>query len=144
MGIVKKEANNLEDLNAFQIAVIDIIESFDYELLDLRYIEELKQVIVTLHGVVLFITPTDISLSFEINITPDAAGNLILILAEKIPTSHIYITDSFIITSDEKGNKLALFGKDAHEAYNKGLSQEMYNPTYLNILMNPNIKFFEC
>jgi hypothetical protein len=145
MGILKRNTKKVyDDYSDFQLGVISILDDYDYEILDLRYIEEFKQMVVTLKGVVIFISPTDLSLSFEINQTPDKAANFILILAEKVAPENIHITDSFIITTDTKGKKIAVFGPDAQEIYHRDLAYESYTNGYMRVLMSPNIKFYNC
>jgi len=144
MTIEKRDSNNLSGYNPFQVVVISILEDYDYDIVDIRYISEVKQVVITIKGMVLFVTPIDISLSFEINTMPDIVGNLILILAQQIPPKNIYVTDSFIITTDLKGEKIAVFGKDAKEVYERDLVRNTYDDQYFKILTSDVIKFYEC
>jgi hypothetical protein len=145
MAIIKRKTRDVyDDYSKFQIGVIEKLDEYDYEILDLRYIEEFKQVVITLKGAVLFITPSDLSISFEINRTPDSVANFILILSEKVKPSKIHITDSFIITTDTKGKKIAVFGSDAIEIYKRDLATDSFNNGYMRVLMSPNIKFYQC
>jgi hypothetical protein len=145
MAIVKRKTENVEGYTPFQLGIISILDDYDYHILDMRYIEAYKQIVVTIAGLVIFITPTDVSISFEITTTPDQVGNFILILAETIDPKAIHITDSFIITRDDKGQKIAVFGPDAQAAYENDLvAQERYNNGYMKILTSPNVKFFNC
>lgn len=144
MGIVKKVAYDYDDYTPFQEGVLEILDEYDYEILDLRYIEEYQQVVATLKGLVMFITPEDVSLAFEISQTPVKVANLTLILAERIDTKHIHLTDSFIITKDSNGNNIAVFGPDAEEIYKVDLAKQAYDPKYLAILVSPNVKFYKC
>lgn len=144
MGIEKRSAENVEGYTPFQLGVISILDDYDYHILDMRYMEEQKQIVVTIAGLVLFITPTDVSLSFEITTTPDQVGNLVLILSETMDPKSIHITDSFIITKDAKGQKIAVFGPDAQAAYQNDLARETYNNSYIKILTSPHVKFFNC
>jgi hypothetical protein len=154
MGIVKRDAAAKEDYTAFQLAVISVLDEYDYVIVDLRYIEELKQIVITLNwnaefkkeqkGIVLFISPNEISLSFEISTTPDVIANLVLILSERIIPSKIHITDSFIITKDIKNKMVAVFGEDAQEIYEKDLANGSYNNQYVKILTDPSVVFYDC
>lgn len=144
MGIVKRDVNNWDGFDAFQFEVLTILDEYGYEIADLRYIEELKQIVITIQGMVIFVTREDVSVSFEINITPDIVANLILILAAQININNIHITDSFIITKNPKGENIAVFGPDAQEIYERDLTSETYNNKYFNVLMSPNIKFYDC
>jgi hypothetical protein len=145
MGITKRSTKQVyDDYSDFQLGVIEILDEYDYEILDLRYIEEFKQIVITLKGLVLFVTQSDVSISFEINKTPDTAANFILILSEKVSPKNIHVTDSFIITQDVKGKNIAVFGPDAQEIYRRDLAYESYNNGYLRVLMSPNIKFYKC
>lgn len=144
MGIVKRDINNVDGLSILQSTVLNILSEYDYEIADLRYIEELKQVIITIKGIVLFVDINDMSMSFEINASPETVSTIILILAEKIKSTIIHVTDSFYITDDIKGNKIALFGSDAKKVYERGLINNDEDNKYLNILRNENIKFYEC
>jgi hypothetical protein len=144
MGIIKKDMNNVSDLTAFHIGVINILDEYGYDIADLRYIEELSQLVITIKGMVLFVTLKEITISFEINTTPDIVANLILILAEKIQSSRIHVTDSFIITRNPKGEKIAVFGHDAQELYERDLASEVYDKKYYDILTSSSIKFYEC
>lgn len=141
MGIVKKDTSKPCG-NEFQNDVISILDDYGYDILDLRYIEDIKQVVVTISGVVLFATETDLSISFEINLVPSDAGNLILILSTHINPKKIHLTDCFVITTNPKGEKIAVFGEDAKEAYYSDLMTE--GNKYMKILTSPNIKFYEC
>lgn len=144
MGIVKKDVNDRVSYSSFQLGVLSILDEYDYTIADIRYIEELKQMVITIQGIVLFITPNEISVSFEITTTPDVVATLILILAEKIESKNIHVTDSFIITKDVKGDKIAVFGPDAQKVYETDLARETYRNDYIGILMSPNVKFFNC
>jgi hypothetical protein len=144
MGIVKVDKHDVNKIAVFQSAVLATLDEYDYDIADLRYIEELKQIVITIKGVVLFVTEIDISISFEINIKPDFVANLILILAERIAASKIHVTDSFLITTDAKGKKIAVFGSDAQEIYERDLGLETYTNKYFNILTNNKIKFYDC
>jgi hypothetical protein len=95
-------------------------------------------------GIVLFITETDVSVSFEISITPDIVGNLILILSEKILPKTIHITDSFIISLDDKGKRIAIFGDDAQTLYEKQLASQTYNNKFFKILTSEHTRFYNC
>jgi hypothetical protein len=144
MGIVKKDVNDRESYSPFQLGVLSILDEYDYVIADTRYIEEFKQIVITIHGIVLFITPEEISISFEITTTPDAVAALILILAERIQPKNIHVTDTFIITKDVKGNKIAVFGPDAQAVYQTDLAREAYRNDYISVLMSPNVKFYDC
>ena len=145
MGIVKKNVNDVNDYSAFQLGVISILDDYDYDILDLRYIEEFKQIVITISGLILFVTPNEISISFEITTMPEYVSNLILILAERIPTKLIHVTDSFIITKDTKGERIAVFGSDAQTVYEHNLATQFRNQNdYLNVLKSPNVKFYNC
>lgn len=145
MAIVKKDVNDVNDYSAFQLGVISILDDYDYEILDLRYIEEFKQIVVTIAGLVIFISPEDMSISFEITTTPDGVANLILILTERIPAKLIHVTDSFIITTDVKNEKIAVFGSDAQSAYEYDLVKRFRSHhEYMNVLTSPNVKFYNC
>jgi hypothetical protein len=145
MGIVKKNVDDVDDYSAFQLGVISILDDYDYDILDLRYIEEFKQIVITIAGLVLFITPNEISISFEITTMPEFVANLILILAERIPTKVIHVTDSFIITKDTKGERIAVFGSDAQAVYQHDLASRFRDQNdYLNVLKSPNVKFYNC
>lgn len=144
MGIVKKDTGNVDDLSSFQVGVLTLLEEYDYEIVDLRYIEEIKQLVVTIKGIVIFVTPEELTISFEINMTPDIVANLILILADRILPKNIHITDSFIITRNPKGEKIAVFGKDAQDIYERDLANEVYDKKYYDILTSVNVKFYEC
>lgn len=144
MAIIKKDVNDVNDYSPFQLGVISILDDYDYDILDLRYIEEFKQIVITISGIVMFITPEDLSVSFEITTTPDVVANLILILADRIPAKLIHVTDSFIITKDTKGEKIAVFGSDAKAVYETDLARNAYHNRYLNVLMSPNVKFYNC
>lgn len=145
MGTVKTGETELLNLSAFQTGALEILESYDYEIADLRYIEELKQIVVTIIGVVIFITPDDISLSFEINSIPEFVANLILILSEQINPKNIHVTDSFIITTSTSGEKTAVFGEDAKMIRNQDLSKTLYKRSqYMDILTDKSIKFYNC
>jgi hypothetical protein len=144
MGIVKVDKHDVNKIAVFQSAVLATLDEYDYDIADLRYIEELKQIVITIKGVVLFVTEIDISISFEINIKPDFVANLILILAERIAASKIHVTDSFLITTDAKGKKIAVFGSDAQEIYERDLGLETYHNKYFDILTNSSIKFYDC
>ena len=96
-------------------------------------------------GHVMFITPEDLSVSFEITTTPDDVANLILILSDRIPAKLIHVTDSFIITKDTKGERIAVFGSDAQTVYEHNLATQFRNQNdYLNVLKSPNVKFYNC
>ena len=144
MGIIKKNVKDINDCSDFQIGVMSILDSYDYEIMDIRYIEEFKQLVVTIQGLVLFITEEDVSISFEISTGPHTVANLILILAESIPAKNLHLTDSFIITKDIKGNKIAVFGPDAQEIYERDLARETYNNKWFKFLMSPDLKFYDC
>ena len=145
MGIVKKNVNDVNDYSAFQLGVISILDDYDYDILDLRYIEEFKQIVITISGLILFVTPNEISISFEITTMPEYVSNLILILAERIPTKLIHVTDSFIITKDTKGERIAVFGSDAQTVYEHNLATQFrHQNDYLNVLKSPNVKFYNC
>lgn len=144
MGIVKKDFNDRTLYSPFQLGVLSILDEYDYTIADTRYIEEFKQIVVTIQGLVLFITPEDVSISFEIKTTPDIVATIILILAERIRSQNIHVTDSFIITKDIKGEKIAVFGSDAQAAYETGLAREAYKNDYIGVLMSPNVKFYNC
>lgn len=145
MGTVKTGENELLNVSEFQTGALEILESYDYEIADLRYIEELKQIVVTIIGVVIFITPDDISLSFEINSIPEFVANLILILSEQINPKNIHVTDSFIITTSTSGEKTAVFGEDAKMIRNQDLSKTLYKRSqYMDILTDKSIKFYNC
>jgi hypothetical protein len=144
MGIVKVDKHDVNKIAVFQSAVLATLDEYDYDIADLRYIEELKQIVITIKGVVLFVTEKDISISFEINIKPDFVANLILILVERVVATKIHVTDSFLITTDTKGKKIAVFGSDAQEIYERDLGLETYTNKYFNILTNNKIKFYDC
>lgn len=144
METKNKATNNTEDFTAFQIGVLDVLEEYDYTLADITYIESIKQLIVTMKGIVLFVTETEISMSFEVSTTPDVVGNLVLILSEKIPPKSIHITDSFIISLDDKGKKIAVFGDDAQSLYRKQLKDQTYDNKFLKILTSEYTKFYNC
>ena len=146
MGIIRKDTNDVSGLKPIQVGVLSILDEYGYEIADLRLIEELDQIVVTIRGMVLFVRPSDVTISFEINTTPDIVANLILILATIINPSDIHVTDSFVITLNPKGEKIAVFGKDAQEVYEKDLATANgYNDKrYYDILTSPNIKFYEC
>jgi hypothetical protein len=144
MGIVKKDFNDRVSYSPFQLSVLSILDEYNYTIADTRYIEELKQIVVTIQGLVLFITPEDISISFEITTTPDVVATTILILTEKIKSKNINVTDSFIITQDVKGNKIAVFGSDAQSVYETDLARKAYKNDYIGVLMSPNVKFYNC
>ena len=144
MGIVKQDVSDLANCSAVQVGVLTILDEYDYSIADLRYIEEYDQLIITMKGVVLFVSLDEVSISFEINSTPDFVANLILILSERIPPKLIHITDSFIITRNPKGEQIAVFGEDAQEIYERDLAHETYHNKYFDILMSPNVKFFKC
>lgn len=147
MGIVKTD--DVADLNEvatpFQQGVLDTLDEYGYEVLDLRYIEEHKQIVATLKGIVFFITPSDVTISFEISYSPERVANLCLILSETIDPKFMHVTDSFIITKDVKGNNVAIFGPDAQTVYEHELAKKRTSdPKHLAILMNPNVKFYNC
>ncbi len=147
MGIVKTNdvADLLEVATPFQIGVLDTLDEYDYEVLDLRYIDEHKQIVATLKGIVFFITPKDVSISFEISYTPEKVANLCLILAEKIDPKYIHVTDSFIITKGSEGHNIAIFGPDAVTVYENEIAKKRTSdPKHLAVLMNPNVKFYKC
>ena len=147
MGIVKKDMEKLDDerYTPFQVGVLSILDEYDYEILDLRYIEEFNQVVVTANGFVLFIQPEDITLSFEVSMTPEKVSNLSLILAETVSPKRIHITDNFIIVPDSQGANMAVFGPDAEELYKQEIAKaRTTNSKYLAILMSPKVKFYNC
>lgn len=145
MGILKKNVNeDYKQYYPFQIRVLELLDEYNYEILDLRYLEDIEQIVATLNGVVLFITQSEVSISFEVSHLPEDVSNFILILAEHVNPKYIHVTDSFTITQDTKGQNIAIFGKDAKIIQTKDLIKEIYNPKYLAILANPNIKFYNC
>lgn len=144
MGIIKKDAKNPEGLESLHYGVLDILGEYDYSIADLRYIEELKQLVITIKGIVIFVTPKDITISFEINTMPDVVAKLILILSKKIDPEIIDVNDSFIITRNMRGEKIAVFGEDAQDIYERDLVNEVYDKKYYDILTSTSIKFYEC
>jgi hypothetical protein len=131
-----------ESCNSFQLGVLDILEEYDYEILDLRYMEHVDHLVITILGLVIFVTKTSISISFEVNSSPECVGNLILILSEHINPKLIHITDSFTITTDSNGKNIAIFGPDAKEiSQNRDIEERL---KYINILSSPYVKFYEC
>jgi len=143
MGIVKKESID-KCGNGFQNGVIEILDGYGFEISDLRYIEDVKQVVITIMGFVIFVSEDELTISFEISNAPERVANIVLILTEYINPKKIHVTDSFIITKDLKGEKTAVFGPDAKEIYKKDIAEYAYNNEYMNILTSPNIKFYKC
>ena len=144
MNTKNKDDTNRRDFTTFQIGVLDVLEEYDYTLADITYIESIKQLIVTMRGIVLFVTETDVSMSFEVSTTPDVVGNLVLILSEKILPKSIHITDSFIISLDDKGKKIAVFGDDAQSLYRKQLTNNTYDNKFFQVLTSEYTKFYNC
>lgn len=142
MGIVKKNLNDYDNFNKMQQVVISKLLEYDFDIADLRLIEDIDQLVITLPGIVMFIDSHDAAISFEIDKTPDFVSNLILILTEVLPSNKIHITDSFVITENIKGKKIAVFGNDAKEIYKKDMVQD--SARYYRILTSPSVKFYNC
>lgn len=144
MGILKKQNNkDLDGYSPFQKSILNLLDEYDFEILDLRYIEEIKQIIVTMKGIVFFVSPSDISVSFEINTPPSESFNLALILAGN--PKYITCTEDFTIIKDINGENVAIFGEDAKSASQNDLIREVVKSNlYLKILENSDTKFFNC
>jgi len=135
---------NYSELTPFQTGIISILDEYDYEVSDLSYMTDVKQLIITMSGIVLFVTESEVSITFEISVTHIEAGNLLLILAEKINPTLIRVSDSFIITTDESGKRIAAFGEDAKSIYQQELSQNTYKNQFYRILTSEHTQFFNC
>jgi len=145
MGIVKRELDDWTGYADMQVDVLKILNEYDYHVADLRYIEDNKQLVVTMLGIVMFVQEEDISISFEISTPPDVASNFILILAEKIYATKIHLTENFYITTGLDGKKMALFGPDATYMFNKEFTGEtVEEKKYTQILTSDKVKFYKC
>lgn len=142
MGIVRKQLSDIDTLNKMQQTVLNKLMEYDYDIADLRHVEELDQLVITLPGIVIFVDPNSMSISFEIGKTPDFVSNFILVLTEVISPKRIHVTDSFTIAEDIKGKKIAVFGDDAVEIYKQDMAYK--NTKYYRILTSPDVKFYNC